>query len=127
LRVRYQVSENVALIQSLGVAHQMPSFPVPVPGIAPTLKGGLQRSLQHSAGAETTLPEDWTLSTTLFHNVFFDMTDLIGVPDADSTGFRSLGRAYGFELMLRRAMTRTLSGFVSYTLSRSECYIARYS
>jgi TonB family protein len=127
LRVRYQLSADVALIHSLGLAHQMPSFPIPVPGLSPTLKGGLQRAVQHSVGAETKLPEDLTLSTTVFHNVFLDMTDLIGVPDAQNTGFRSLGRAYGFELLLRRPMTRKLSGFVSYTASRSERYIARYA
>lgn len=127
LRVRYQLHPRVALIHALGLAHQMPSFPIPIPGISPSLKGGLQRALQHSAGAETEVGSDFTLSTTLFHNVFFGMTDLIGVPDAEDNGFRSLGRAYGLEAMLRRPMTRQVSGFASYTLSRSERYIGRYS
>jgi hypothetical protein len=105
----------------------MPSFPIPVPGISPSLKGGLQRAVQHSVGAETELPENLTLSTTAFHNVFLNMTDLFGVPDAENQGFRSLGHAYGLEVMLRRPMTRRLSGFFSYTLSRSERLLARYS
>jgi hypothetical protein len=58
--------------------------------------------------------------------VFLNMTDLIGVPDPDRNGFRSLGHAYGFEVMLRRPMTRQLSGFLSYTLSRSERFLGRY-
>jgi hypothetical protein len=127
LRVRYQVHPKVALVHALGLAHQMPSFPIPIPGITPTLKGGLQRALQHSVGAEIDLGGDYTLSTTLFHNVFFGMTDLLGVPDAGQNGFRSLGRAYGLEVMAHRPMTRRLSGFASYTLSRSERYLGRYA
>lgn len=127
LRARYHVHPDVALIHALGLAHQMPSFPIPIPGISPSLKGGLQRALQHSAGAELELGGDFLLTSTLFHNVFFGMTDLIGAPGAGENGFRSLGRAYGLEAMLRRPLTRCVSGFASYTLSRSERYLGRYS
>lgn len=126
LRVRYQLAENFALIHALGLAHQMPSFPIPIPGITPSLKGGLQRALQHSVTGELQMDESYSLTMSVFQSAFFNMTDLIGVPDAASQGFRSIGHAYGFEAMFRRSLTRKLGGFVSYTLSRSERALGRY-
>jgi TonB family protein len=38
---------------------------------------------------------------------------------ADAFSVRTLGKAYGLELMLKRRLTRRLGGFLSYTLSRS--------
>jgi TonB family protein len=126
LRARYEITEALALVHALGLAHQMPSFPIPIPGITPSLKGGLQRSVQHSAGAEFPVGAGFTATTTLFHNVFFNMTDLIGVPDAEENGFRSTGHAYGFEAMIKRTLATRLGGFASYTLSRSERSLGRY-
>src|SRR5690606_15106289 len=53
LTARVELWPEGALVHGLGVAHQMPSFELPVPGTNPNLKGGLQRALQHSAGVET--------------------------------------------------------------------------
>ncbi len=108
--------------------HQPPSFVVPVPGFQLAgLQGGLQESLQSSAGVEQDLPEGFTGSLTLFQNVFLDMTDGIGANQggggsgdrADRIDRRSLGSAVGAELMLRRPLTQKLGGYLSYTLSRS--------
>jgi hypothetical protein len=125
ISARFAVSEPLTLVHGLALVHQAPSFVVPIPGLKPSLAGGLQRAVQHSAGVEYDLPDGMSSSVTLFHNVFFNMTDLISLvqlantTDDEVSDFRTLGQAYGLELMLRRSLTRRLGGFVSYTLSRS--------
>lgn len=180
LALRTQVSQKVALLTALGVAHQTPSFVVPVPGIQPTgLSSGLQRAIQESFGVEATLGEGMVATATVFQNAFFDMSDPLGslepaqigcppglFPDetlagdrvvqpegngtfcgprflpgtlgpdrsggggqgadsnngrraADAFTVRTMGKAYGFELLLKRKLTKKLGGFLSYTLSRS--------
>ena len=126
LALRFPVGKRARIVQTYGLAHQPPSFVVPVPGLAPgTLADGLQTALQASAGLEFDLPLDFSATTTVFHNAFFAMTDAIGTAnanvDAGALGSqRSAGRAYGLEVFVRRKLTKKLGGFVSYTLSRSE-------
>jgi hypothetical protein len=88
------------------------------------LPGGLQRSVQSSAGLEYSLPDRMKLSLTLFHNAFFNMTDLLslartGNGDDLDIDQRTQGQAYGLELLFHRDLTRRLGGFLAYTLSRS--------
>src|SRR5207253_2741569 len=86
---------------------------------------GLQRAVQASAGVEVDLPEETTVTASVFHNEFYDMTDALASTAAVSGGVlrgleeRGSGQAIGFELFARRPLTRKLGGFVSYTLSRS--------
>jgi hypothetical protein len=113
------------LIHTLGLAHQPPSFIVPIPGFQIAgLNGGLQESVQSSAGVEGDLPESFTASFTLFQNAFFDMTDAIGAgrgggDDSDRFDTRSLGSAIGAEVLIKRPLTKKLGGYFSYTLSQS--------
>jgi hypothetical protein len=80
LAVRTELSERVALLTALGIAHQAPAFVVPVPGIQPGgLRGGLQRAFQESVGVEVDLGESTTLTATTFQNAFFQMSDPLGV------------------------------------------------
>jgi hypothetical protein len=176
---RVQATKHAAVLGVAGVAHQPPAFVVPIPGFQPGgLPGGLQRALQESLGLELLLGGGMTLTTTVFQNAFFHMSDPLGAaeplangcppgsypsdtlggdlgqqpreaatcgerftpgtlgPDrsggggqaADSRGGRRIGRAfevrtlgsaYGFELLLKRRLTQRLGGFLSYTLSRS--------
>jgi hypothetical protein len=125
----FKVGERWTFKHALGIAHQPPSFVVPVPGFEiGGLRGGLQQSVQASSGVEYRLPDDMRLSLTLFHNLFFKLSDLLSLVrseealgddqlDIDS---RTRGQAYGLELMFQRDLTRRLGGFLSYTLSRSE-------
>jgi hypothetical protein len=88
------------------------------------LPGGLQRSVQTSAGVRVELPDSITASTTLYNNVFFSLTDPFGQTqdldlDADEAEVRSVGRAVGLELSLRRPFLDGFGGSLSYTLSRS--------
>ena len=130
--LRYDVSQSVSLENSFGLVHQLPSFVIPVPGVALSdLRSGLQKSLQSSAGVEWRLGKEWTTKLTLFQNAFFDMTDLLSLvrygdelDDTDLTD-RSLGQAYGLEFTLRRPLTRKFGGYLAYTLSRSDRMIGR--
>jgi hypothetical protein len=125
LSAEFRVSERLTLKNAVGLAAQPPSFVVPIAGFEiGGLGGGLQRSVQSSAGAEYRLPDAMKLSLTLFQNAFFNMTDILSVLRVDegedlSVDSRTRGQAYGLEFMFHRDLTRRLGGFLSYTLSRS--------
>jgi TonB family protein len=137
IAARLGVTERWRLIHALGVAHQPPSFVLPVPGFQiGGLKGGLQRSVQASSGVEGDFPAGFISSVTLFYNAFFRMTDALGTTDriaddrdegddADALTRRSLGSSVGLELWIRRPLTRRLGGFLAYTLSRSMRSVGR--
>jgi hypothetical protein len=87
LSLRTIVSDRVSLLTALGIAHQPPSFVVPVPGIQPGgLRGGLQQAIQESMGVEIDLGDATTLTSTVFHNAFFDMSDPLGAVETQITG-----------------------------------------
>jgi outer membrane receptor protein involved in Fe transport len=130
LSAEFRVSERVTLKNALGLAAQPPSFVLPVAGFEiGGLPGGLQRSVQSSAGIEYSLPDAMELSLTVFHNAFFNMTDVLSLARVEFRtedgrndllpDTRTRGQAYGLELMFHRDLTRRLGGFLSYTLSRS--------
>jgi hypothetical protein len=121
---RIEVTDGLRILHTFGIAHQPPSFIIPIPGLAiGSLQGGLQTSLQMSAGVEFDLPDQMTATVNVFDNVFLNMTDALGtIQNDDSDGLatsRSLGSAIGAEIYVRRKLTRRLGGFLSYTLSRS--------
>ncbi|MFO0667581.1 MAG: TonB family protein [Polyangiaceae bacterium] len=122
---RIEITRKVHVIHTLGLAHQPPSFLIPIPGLAiGNLSGGLQRSIQASGGVEVEVPEVGTLSVTAFDNVFQNMSDTLGVTQTSSLRPnykepRSLGSAVGLEVYFRRRLTKRLGGYLSYTLSRS--------
>jgi hypothetical protein len=87
LGLRARASDRVHLLAAYGIAHQPPSFVIPVPGFQPGgLRGGLQRALQESFGVESKLGWDLTLTATVFHNAFFQMTDPLGVREPEVDG-----------------------------------------
>ncbi len=123
---RLHVAKAVHVIHTFGIAHQPPSFLIPIPGLAiGSLRGGLQRSIQSSAGLEIDLPEATTATITAFDNVFQNMSDTLGVVqggdvlDRALKEQRSLGSAVGGELYIKRKLTRRFGGYLSYTISRS--------
>ncbi len=123
LSFRVDLTPRVRLLQAYGLAHQTPSFVIPLPGVAlANLRGGLQTSVQASAGVEVDLPYATTATVTVFNNVFLDMSDTLGLRvrgNLSTVSARSLGAARGLEVYVRRRLSSQLGGFVSYTLSRS--------
>jgi TonB family protein len=123
---RIHVAKPLHVIHTLGIAHQPPSFLIPIPGLAiGSLKGGLQTSIQSSAGIELDLPEQTTATFTVFDNIFQNMSDTLGVSQGGDVAdqilkdLRSEGSAVGAEVYVKRKLTRRFGGFISYTLSRS--------
>jgi len=127
---RVEATPKVTWVSTFGVAHQPPSLLVPIPGLTlGSLATGLQTSLQASQGAEIELPLDFRLTSTLFLHDYLGLNDATAtclgngtsVPNAsnDCLAQQVRGRAYGVELLARRDLTKRISGWVSYTLSRS--------
>ncbi|MGE5789057.1 MAG: TonB family protein [Myxococcales bacterium] len=124
LSAKLKLSDKFAIVHAYGIAHQPPSFVLPIPGFAlGSLAKGLQTSYQTSAGIEWGLAKGTVLTSSLFHNIFTNLTDALSVPEgleqSDDVNQRTRGRSYGFELFLHRKLTQNLGGFLSYTLSRS--------
>jgi hypothetical protein len=120
---RFGVGEHLRLVPAVGIASQLPGFaPLPALQIG-GIRGGLQRSLQASFGAEVTAGPIEAVATA-FRQATFNLTDPIGTGRGTSFGpdrflTRSLGDAYGLELGARGALRHNIFFLVSYTLSRA--------
>ncbi len=147
LSTRVTVTPALAWLTSVGLAHQYPALRVgAIPGMLVSVPGfprgdtQLQTGVQAASGPELALPAGFTLTTTGFFSAWRGLTDLTGsclqimpptTPAAGSDSPRAPapyvcpadqpihGLAYGVELLLRRSLSRRLSGWLSYTLSRS--------
>lgn len=125
LSASLRVNERVSIEHALGIADQPPNFVPGVPAVAVAgLPGGLQRSLQTSAGVRADLPFSINASATVFNNALFNLTDPFSQNqdlelDADEALVRSMGHTFGFELLLTRRMSERFGGILSYTLARS--------
>ncbi len=131
MAVQVEVTKHVSYFSALGLAHQVPSYLATLPAINfGGLDEGLQTSIQTSQGVDLLLPFDISARATLFYTKYFGLTDATAsCPGADFTSPSSItnpcirsrvdGRAYGAELLVRRSFAKRLSGWLSYTLSRS--------
>ncbi|QDE66293.1 ligand-gated channel protein [Myxococcus xanthus] len=126
LAVRYGLTDTLTLKGGAGVYHGPPVQDEPSVAFGnPDLRA--KRSLQYSVGAEWQARPEWFVGGEVFYN---DLDGLIvrsnatvvrngqRVPERLSNG--GVGRIYGLEVLVRRALTDRLFGWVSYTLSRSE-------
>lgn len=132
VQVRFALGPRFALVHDLGVAHQAPSFAIPVPGFGGTSSEGLQRGVQTSAGAHFQLDESTLAQWTLFQTALFAGSDPIGLFQLDNADVtveaataRVTAHTVGMEVYLRRDLTDRLGGFLSYTLARSNRATAR--
>ncbi len=149
LRVRWQATQDTAYEAQAGVFHQPPRFVVPVPGLEEIgLARGLLRSMQVSAGVQTSVASRLGLGVTAYYAdmdpLLFDLSvnnDNVGELDPSTVDMTAdqlddaarevvrlrsgQGRSYGVEVLLRRQRLDRLFGWVSYTLSRSERRVRR--
>lgn len=132
ISARFELNDRFALLHDFGIAHQAPSFAIPVPGFSGSAGQGLQRGVQTSAGAEWRPTDGFRAELTLFQTALFAGSDPIGLfqldnadVSVDAVTARVTGHTYGAELFLQRDLTRRLGGFLSYTLSRSTRATAR--
>jgi hypothetical protein len=128
LAARVTVLPRVTAISTIGVAHQIPGLvifaPDVTPGlVSPGLEQGIQTAEQISEGVEVALPEGFVASATGFLHHYSGLPDLtFPCPDSGPPlcfAEKVEGRAYGLELLVRRALTERFAILVSYTLSRS--------
>jgi hypothetical protein len=119
----------------VGLYQQAPSFPVPLPGIDTfALQLGLQRAIQSSVGVEAQLPQNLSLTVTGYFSKFNNVSDVVldfgplvctSPPPESLTGLPATimrkvdGQSFGMEVLLRRHVGR-FTGWIAYTLSRSE-------
>jgi hypothetical protein len=125
LTVRYKLTPKVSWISAIGMAHQPSNIPLPVPALSFSQLGrGLQTAYQASEGVEAKLPWAFTGTATLFGNDFAGLAQLSNnCPDNAPPSCAATtvhGRSFGLEILLRRSLTERLTGWLSYTLSRTE-------
>jgi hypothetical protein len=129
LDVLFKVTDTLSLRADGGRYAQMPSLPVSVPGFEAFALAdlGAQTSLGGSLGVEARLPGRLTLGVTGYYqklrvsdvrNIDIEQND----PTAPDFLVARDGRAYGAELLLRRADTGRFFGWLAYTLSWSQRY-----
>jgi hypothetical protein len=122
-----------------GIYQQPPSFPLLLPGIDTfALQLGLQRATGGAVTESVKLPASLSAEVTGYYQKFENFTDLppLGArvcaapPPPVLTGAAAAlvrltdGQAYGMELLVRKSSQKgRWSGWISYTLSRSERYL----
>ena len=115
----------LASITTFGMAHQRPSFVLPLPGVAPAgSELVLQEALHASQGLEVRLPLRVLLQATGYFHEHENLTDYMATcwRQEDECRFfaRAAGRSYGLEVLVQRSLTERLGAQLAYTLSRSE-------
>jgi TonB-dependent Receptor Plug Domain len=124
LAARVALSSRVTWVSTLGIAHQEPSYVVPIPGLRITPNAdGLQKVYSIAEGAEVRLPGSLKARVTGFLQADRAVSDFVATCGASlaCTSVASVdGSTYGLELLIERALTRRLGGWLSYTLSRAQ-------
>lgn len=121
LAARWETTPWLAWIASMGMAHQASNVPFPSPGLQfSQLSRGLQSSFQYSAGAEVELPFKLTATLDGFVHDYTGIGDLFESCPSGEQVCTFDGRAFGMELLVRRRLTERFTGWLSYTLSRTE-------
>lgn len=127
--LREQVAPRWALKQALGIYHQPPSFPIPVPGIESFgFERGLQRNTQGAFGYEfQVLPEKLSLHQEAYLGYLSNLQDYELGEELEDDPLNELedvitqvtGWAYGLETMLKLDPQLRVFGWAAYTLSRA--------
>jgi hypothetical protein len=128
LALRIRVTPHLTAITTLGVAHQPPAYLLPAPGLRLDPSGGLQAAYQYAQGAELRLPGALTATLTGFYNADRGMNDFVSDCGSFAINCNAVARVdgatYGLEVIVERAFSQRLAGWLSYTLSRGERRIA---
>jgi hypothetical protein len=124
LAARIRIAPNVTSITTVGIAHQPPTYLLPVPGLRLDPADGLQAAYQYAQGAEFRLPLALSATVTAFYNADRAMNDFVSDCGAFAINCNVVSRVdgatYGLEVILQRAFSQRLAGWLSYTLSRAE-------
>jgi len=116
LSVRWEIGETTTLKGAVGLFSQPPEYGSVLDGIGnPDLDP--IRALHVSAGVEQKVLPRLTVGLEVYAK---RLRNLVYADDAGNLGNLGQGRVYGAELAARLVPGGPLSGFLSYTLSRSE-------
>jgi hypothetical protein len=124
LALQVRLAANVTSITTVGIAHQPPTFLLPVPGLLLDPADGLQTTYQYAQGIELRLP--WALRATVtgFYNADRNMNDFASDCGSFAVACDAVtrvdGETYGLEVIAQRAFSQHFAGWVSYTLSRAD-------
>ncbi len=123
---RERVAPRWVLRQSVGMYHQPPDSPVPVPGLESIgFDRGLQRNIQGSFGYEFQLADLAMLSQEIYAGYLDGLQDYElaqvseGSNEIEDFIVSIDGYAFGLETMLKLDPTLRVYGWAAYTLSRS--------
>jgi hypothetical protein len=137
ISARIDVARNLAVVSTFAVAQEPAAYVVTIPALTFTEPNPtLQTAIQMSQGVLLGLPEGLSVQATGFLHTYRDLTDLTATcPSIFGSNIllgnapavlnnlcltRPVrGQAFGGELMVRRSISKKLTGWVSYTLSRS--------
>ncbi|MBL8912581.1 MAG: TonB-dependent receptor [Archangium sp.] len=122
---RYTLTNDIGLRAGASLVHQAPTvlLNLPVTDLA-GLRDGLKQAVKTEVGADVLLPFGFEGATSVFWNqitrpIEYSLEDLLGNRSRLSTA-ATQGRAYGFEVMVRRRPEGRWFGWLSYTFQRSE-------
>ena len=126
LWVRTSLDHDDAIKTYIGLYHQAPQPQQLLPNLGnPNL--GLESAVQVGVGYERKFSDVWNASVEIFYNRQWGLVEPVAAQvQANGTLVNKIydnvgvGRAYGLELLIRREITSTLYGWLSYTLSRSQ-------
>jgi hypothetical protein len=125
LWARYALTPETSLKAYTGLYHQPPTG-LQIDDNLGNPNLDLAWALQFGTGVEHRFNDVWNVSAELFYNRRGSL--IVGVAPELRNGAvfnprfmnNGIGRAYGFELLIRREITSRLYGWLAYTLSRSE-------
>ena len=127
LLIRQRLTDRWTLRQNIGMYHQPPSFPIPLPGVESFgFERGLQRNVQGSFGYEFAVADKFILTQDAYLGRLSNLQDYDlaaamteRVSEYDDVVVNATGWTYGLETMLRLAPRQRVYGWAAYTLSRS--------
>jgi TonB family protein len=127
---RYTVVDGVVVKAATGLFSQTPQPFQLIPNLGSSSLAP-NRSWQSSGGLELKLPLDVEVETQVFYTAMYGLARPANelVDDGRGGARRQFffddgeGRAYGWELLVRRKVAEGFYGWLSYTLSRSERFV----
>jgi len=125
LRMTWDVTDRTTLKAGVGLYAQTPQ-PREFDAVFGNPRIGLEHALHTSFGVAQTLPRDITLEVTGFYKNLWglsrgssDLQLVDGLLRPENLASTGRGYVVGGELLLRKALTRKLFAWLSYTLMRS--------
>ena len=126
LWARWEATDADALKAYAGIYHQSPSGNQVLPGIG-NPKLDLQSAAQLGVGWDRRFSDLWSGTLDLFYNRKWGLVRPVRAQTLPDGTVQNLifdnvgrGRAYGLELLIRREVTASIYGWLSYTLSKAE-------